>query len=80
MFSQAEKVFNQDLYYKRTVKYVGEPMTHLESIASSAVRSLFLLRPQFLFTVNMGNIFSHLLMMYHKVFIKHGFLSMKTIF
>jgi len=36
---QAEKVFNQDLYYKRTVKYVGEPMTHLESIASSAVRS-----------------------------------------
>jgi hypothetical protein len=35
---QAEKVFNQDLYYKRTVKYVGEPMTHLESIASSAVR------------------------------------------
>ena len=55
-------------------------MTHLESIASSAVRSLFLLRPQFLFTVNMGNIFSHLLMMYHKVFIKHGFLSMKTIF
>jgi hypothetical protein len=37
---QAEKVFNQDLYYKRTVKYVGEPMTHLESIASSAVRSI----------------------------------------
>nr|CBX25508.1 hypothetical_protein [Oryza glaberrima] len=32
-----EKVFNQDLYFKRTVKYVGEPMTHLESIASSAV-------------------------------------------
>jgi hypothetical protein len=37
---QAEKVFNQDLYFKRTVKYVGEPMTHLESIASSAVRSM----------------------------------------
>lgn len=34
---QAEKVFNQDLYFKKTVKYVGEPMTHLESIASSAV-------------------------------------------
>lgn len=34
---QAEKVFNQDLYFKRAVKYVGEPMTHLESIASSAV-------------------------------------------
>jgi len=37
---QAEKVFNQDLYYKRTLKYVGEPMTHLEAIASSAVRSM----------------------------------------
>ncbi|RRT53397.1 hypothetical protein B296_00040835 [Ensete ventricosum] len=36
-FLQAEKVFNQDLYFKKTVKYVGEPMTHLESIASSAV-------------------------------------------
>ncbi|GAB2272246.1 hypothetical protein Dimus_007066 [Dionaea muscipula] len=37
--SEAEKVFNLDLYFKRTVKYVGEPMTHLESIASSVVRS-----------------------------------------
>nr|AIZ68207.1 pyruvate kinase, cytosolic isozyme-like isoform X1 [Albuca bracteata] len=37
--SEAEKVFNQDLYFKKTVKYVGEPMTHLESIASSAVRA-----------------------------------------
>ncbi|KAK2418341.1 pyruvate kinase [Trifolium repens] len=37
--SEAEKVFNQELYFKRTVKYVGEPMTHLESIASSAVRA-----------------------------------------
>lgn len=36
---QAEKVFNQDQYFKRTVKFVGEPMTHLESIASSAVCS-----------------------------------------
>ncbi|PQQ05734.1 pyruvate kinase 1 cytosolic-like isoform X2 [Prunus yedoensis var. nudiflora] len=34
--AEAEKVFNQDLYFKRAVKYVGEPMTHLESIASSA--------------------------------------------
>lgn len=34
---QSEKVFNQDLYFKKTVKFVGEPMTHLESIASSAV-------------------------------------------
>ncbi|KHN02270.1 Pyruvate kinase, cytosolic isozyme [Glycine soja] len=34
--AEAEKVFNQDLYFKKTVKYVGEPMTHLESIASSA--------------------------------------------
>ncbi|XBI67745.1 hypothetical protein VPH35_047047 [Triticum aestivum] len=37
--AEAEKVFNQDLYFKRTMKYVGEPMTHLESIASSAVRA-----------------------------------------
>ncbi|CAN1860360.1 Pyruvate kinase 1, cytosolic, partial [Linum perenne] len=36
---EAEKVFNQDVYFKKTVKYVGEPMTHLESIASSAVRA-----------------------------------------
>ncbi|XP_073006836.1 pyruvate kinase 1, cytosolic-like [Typha latifolia] len=37
--AEAEKVYNQDLYFKRTVKYVGEPMSHLESIASSAVRA-----------------------------------------
>ncbi|KAK4431083.1 Pyruvate kinase, cytosolic [Sesamum alatum] len=37
--AEAEKVYNQDLYFKNTVKYVGEPMTHLESIASSAVRA-----------------------------------------
>ncbi|XVE68675.1 hypothetical protein DITRI_Ditri09bG0087700 [Diplodiscus trichospermus] len=37
--AEAEKVFNQDLYFKKTAKYVGEPMTHLESIASSAVRA-----------------------------------------
>ncbi|PRQ56354.1 putative pyruvate kinase [Rosa chinensis] len=37
--AEAEKVFNQDLYFKRAVKYIGEPMTHLESIASSAVRA-----------------------------------------
>lgn len=37
---QAEKVFNQDLYFKKTVKNVGEPMSHLESIASSAVFTL----------------------------------------
>ncbi|XP_064953109.1 pyruvate kinase 1, cytosolic-like [Musa acuminata AAA Group] len=36
---EAEKVYNQDLYFKKAMKYVGEPMTHLESIASSAVRS-----------------------------------------
>ncbi|KAG8380593.1 hypothetical protein BUALT_Bualt06G0031600 [Buddleja alternifolia] len=37
--AEAEKVYNQDLYFKKTVKYVGEPMTHLEAIASSAVRA-----------------------------------------
>ncbi|KAJ9553743.1 hypothetical protein OSB04_017788 [Centaurea solstitialis] len=37
--AEAEKVFNQDLYFKKTVRYVGEPMSHMESIASSAVRA-----------------------------------------
>ncbi|GAB2276848.1 hypothetical protein Dimus_011560 [Dionaea muscipula] len=37
--AEAEKVFNQDLYFKKAIKYVGEPMSHLESIASSAVRA-----------------------------------------
>ncbi|KAL3838229.1 hypothetical protein ACJIZ3_022820 [Penstemon smallii] len=37
--AEAEKVYNQDLYFKKAVKYVGEPMTHVESIASSAVRA-----------------------------------------
>ncbi|PIA43435.1 hypothetical protein AQUCO_01900077v1 [Aquilegia coerulea] len=37
--AEAEKVFNQALYFKKTAKFVGEPMTHLESIASSAVRA-----------------------------------------
>nr|GLL24763.1 pyruvate kinase 1, cytosolic-like isoform X1 [Ipomoea trifida] len=37
--AEAEKVFNQDMYFKKTVKFVGEPMSHLESIASSAVRA-----------------------------------------
>ncbi|KAK7393023.1 hypothetical protein VNO78_21474 [Psophocarpus tetragonolobus] len=37
--AEAEKVYNQDLYFKKAVKFVGEPMTHMESIASSAVRA-----------------------------------------
>ncbi|XP_055830608.1 pyruvate kinase 1, cytosolic-like [Solanum dulcamara] len=37
--AEAEKVYNQDVYFKRAVKCVGESMTHLESIASSAVRA-----------------------------------------
>ncbi|OIW20637.1 hypothetical protein TanjilG_18575 [Lupinus angustifolius] len=36
---RAEKVFNQEHYFKKTVKFVGEPMSHMESIASSAVRA-----------------------------------------
>ncbi|RRT64794.1 hypothetical protein B296_00033035 [Ensete ventricosum] len=43
----AEKVYNQDLYFKKTVKYVGEPMTHLESIASSAARQSLIVRGLF---------------------------------
>ncbi|KAG0556156.1 hypothetical protein M758_11G028900 [Ceratodon purpureus] len=37
--AEAEKVFNQAVYFKRTIKGVKEPMQHLESIASSAVRA-----------------------------------------
>lgn len=37
--AEAEKVFNQAVYFKRTIKAVKEPMMHLESIASSAVRA-----------------------------------------
>ncbi|KMZ75164.1 Pyruvate kinase [Zostera marina] len=37
--AEAEKVFNQYEFFKRVVKSVGEPMSHLESIASSAVRA-----------------------------------------
>ncbi|KAL1553169.1 pyruvate kinase [Salvia divinorum] len=37
--AEAEKAYNQDLYFKKAVNHVGEPMTHLESIASSAVRA-----------------------------------------
>ncbi|XP_010908223.1 pyruvate kinase 1, cytosolic isoform X1 [Elaeis guineensis] len=42
--AEAEKVFNQDMYFKHTVKHVGQPMTHLESIASSAVRAAIKVR------------------------------------
>ncbi|KAK8562016.1 hypothetical protein V6N12_049071 [Hibiscus sabdariffa] len=47
--AEAEKVFHQDMYFKKTVKHVGEPMTHLESIASSALSlNLFLIELDFL--------------------------------
>ncbi|XP_042408945.1 pyruvate kinase 1, cytosolic-like [Zingiber officinale] len=46
---EAEKVFNQDLFFKKTVKYVGEPMTHLESIASSAVRAAIKVKASVIF-------------------------------
>lgn len=36
---EAEKVYNQPLYFKKITKAVGEPMQHLESIASSAVKA-----------------------------------------
>lgn len=37
--AEAEKVFNHNLFFKKVINYVGEPMSHLESITSSAVRS-----------------------------------------
>lgn len=35
---QAESVYNHSHQFKRIVQYVGEPMSHEESVASSAVR------------------------------------------
>ncbi|CAM6093001.1 unnamed protein product [Calypogeia fissa] len=37
--TEAEKVFNQPVFFKRAMNFVGEPMPQLESIASSAVRA-----------------------------------------
>lgn len=36
--AEAENVYNQALNFKRIVNYAGEPMSHAESVASSAVR------------------------------------------
>ncbi|XP_043702278.1 pyruvate kinase 2, cytosolic-like isoform X1 [Telopea speciosissima] len=36
---EAECVYNQGLNFKKIVKHVGEPMSHAESVASSAVRA-----------------------------------------
>ncbi|KAJ4775650.1 Pyruvate kinase [Rhynchospora pubera] len=37
--AEAEKVYNQGRYFKKAVKYVGEPVRHSESLAISAVRA-----------------------------------------
>ncbi|PWA91755.1 D-isomer specific 2-hydroxyacid dehydrogenase, catalytic domain-containing protein [Artemisia annua] len=37
LFTGGRKGFNQDMYSKKVVKYVGEPASHMDSIASSAV-------------------------------------------
>ncbi|CBI30102.3 unnamed protein product, partial [Vitis vinifera] len=39
LLQRAESVYNQSLHFKRIVKHVGEPMSHAESVASSAVRT-----------------------------------------
>ncbi|KAJ4978222.1 hypothetical protein NE237_009002 [Protea cynaroides] len=36
---EAECVYNQGLIFKKILKHVGEPMSHAESVASSAVRA-----------------------------------------
>jgi hypothetical protein len=45
LFPQAENVYNHNLYFKRIVKEVGVPMSQMESIASSAVSTIRLFRP-----------------------------------
>lgn len=37
--AEAECVYNQAVHFKRIIKHVGEPMSHAESVASSAVRT-----------------------------------------
>ncbi|KAF7848094.1 hypothetical protein BT93_L2304 [Corymbia citriodora subsp. variegata] len=37
--AEAENVYNHTLHYKRIIRHVEEPMSHAESVASSAVRS-----------------------------------------
>ncbi|XP_077213699.1 pyruvate kinase 2, cytosolic-like [Tasmannia lanceolata] len=37
--AEAENVYNHSLHFKRIVNHVGEPMSHAESVASSAVRA-----------------------------------------
>ncbi|XP_020111979.1 pyruvate kinase 2, cytosolic-like [Ananas comosus] len=37
--AEAETVYNQSLQFKRIIKHVGEPMSHAESVSSSAVRA-----------------------------------------
>ncbi|KAG6482194.1 hypothetical protein ZIOFF_058825 [Zingiber officinale] len=37
--SEAESVYNQAHQFKKIIQYVGEPMSHEESVASSAVRA-----------------------------------------
>ncbi|XP_008786531.2 pyruvate kinase 1, cytosolic-like [Phoenix dactylifera] len=37
--SEAEGAYNQSLQFKRIVQHAGEPMSHAESVASSAVRA-----------------------------------------
>ncbi|XP_078434119.1 pyruvate kinase 2, cytosolic-like [Wolffia australiana] len=39
--AEAEIVYDHSAHFKSVVKHVGEPMTHLESVASSAVRAAF---------------------------------------
>ncbi|KAK1288071.1 hypothetical protein QJS10_CPB19g00046 [Acorus calamus] len=36
---EAECVYNQYYHFKRILKFIGEPMSHAESVAASAVRS-----------------------------------------
>ncbi|KAK9291115.1 hypothetical protein L1049_009302 [Liquidambar formosana] len=42
--AEAESVYNQSVHFKRIEKHVGEPMSHAESVASSAVRAAIKVR------------------------------------
>lgn len=42
--AEAESVYNQPLHFKRVLRYLGEPMSYAESVASSAVRAAIKVR------------------------------------
>ncbi|CAA6660329.1 unnamed protein product [Spirodela intermedia] len=52
--AEAETVYDQSAHFKSVVKHVGEPMSHLESVASSAVRAAVKVKAAIIVVVTMS--------------------------